>query len=229
MTALEMTSRKFYSVKAKYHFLRFMQDPTKTEDIFHMTKAYQKSSEPERVEALLKPLLSIPELRKAYETRYWYQVPALEELNQYPAGSFGKAAADFFNQGGLDIDFYPEPDFSSAESYFTSRVYQAHDFWHVLTGYDTSLEGEIAIQAFMTGQNCMPLSVVIIAGALTHFIENHPEKATSIMRTITEAFHLGERSKNLMAVPVLERLKEPLEQVRRDLLGFDGAVLHGQS
>jgi ubiquinone biosynthesis protein Coq4 len=217
MTALEITSRKFYSVKAKYHFLRFMQDPTKTEDIFHMTAAYQKSTEPEQVEALLKPLLSIPELKVAYETRYWYQVPALAELNQYPEGSFGKAAADFFARGGLNIDFYPEPDFSSAESYITSRVYQAHDFWHVLTGYDTSLEGEIAIQAFMTGQNCMPLSVVIIAGALAHFIENNPERATDVMRTMSEAFQLGTRAKNLMAVPVLERLKEPLEQVRCDL------------
>jgi len=182
-----------------------------------MTEAFHKSAEPQDVEKLLRPLMEIPAMKQAYEERYWYQVPSLEELRGFPEGSFGRAAAEFFDRWGLDLDFYPEPDLSTPESYVTSRVYQAHDFWHVLTGYDPSLEGELAVQAFAVGQNTLPIAVVIVGGGLVNFIQNSPERAMEIMTIVTEAFQRGKAAKNFLAVPILERLAEPLENVRRDL------------
>jgi len=217
MSAAQSTCRTFYGLKAKYHFFRFIKDPTNTPGIFDMTESFQKAAHPDVVAALLKPFLENPSIKNDFESKYWPQVPSLEELEQYPVDSFGHHAYQFFKKWNLDVDLFPDPDFSSPQTYITSRVYQSHDFWHVLTGYDTSLENELALQAFGVGQYKQPMSLTIIAGGLMHLLQKTPERSSEILALISEGFERGSRAQNLLMVPVLERLKDPLDQVRSDL------------
>lgn len=217
MSAITATSRAFYNLKARYHFWKFVKKPTDTIGIFEMTEAFQKGAHPQVVSTLLKPLLEIETIRAAYESKYWIQIPKLNELGDYPANSFGYAAYEFFKRYDLDPNLFPEADFSSPQSYLTSRLYQAHDFWHVLTGYSTGLEDELALQAFGVGQYKQPISLMIIAGGLIHLLEKTPERAENILAAIAQGFERGGKTRNLLTERVLERLADPLEDVRRDL------------
>lgn len=217
MSATQAVYRKFYGLKAKYHFLKFIQDPTNTPGIFEMTESFQKAAPPEIIEMLLKPMFENPSIQAAFAERYWPKIPTLQQLEGYPPGSFGHEAFLFFKKWNLDVDLFPEPDFSSMQAYLTSRIYQSHDFWHVLAGYDTSLEQELALQAFGVGQYKQPISLAIIAGGLIHVLQKHPDQAVPALAQIADGFERGSNAANLLTSPIFEKLFEPLAKVRSDL------------
>lgn len=209
--------RALYRTKAQLSFLHLIKDPTDTPGIFRMTKSFQQSATPEILERMVGLLMKDEALQEAWQQRYWVQIPKLSELRRYPEGSFGREAAAFFDRWNLDSDLFPDPNFETTQDYITSRFYQAHDFWHVLTGYTPELVDELALQAFGVAQYRQAVGLVIIAGGSMHILQKHPERADEILRAISEGFHRGQQCQPLLSVPVLERLNEPLEQVRRDL------------
>jgi hypothetical protein len=75
-----------------------------------------------------------PELHARYQT-----------LTSYDDDTFGKAFADFYSMNGFD--FAGNPD--SANEAFTTP----HDSAHVLSGYDTSLQGELLVSTFTAGMH----------------------------------------------------------------------------
>lgn len=217
MSTAQATYRAIHNLKAKYHFFKFVKNPTNTSSIFDMTNSFQKAAHPELVKTILKPLLENSQIKNDYENRYWPAVPSFTELKNFPTKSFGREAANFFESYQLQPDFYPAPDFSTPQNYITSRIYQAHDFWHVLTGYDTTLEHELALQAFGVGQYKQPISLTIIAGGLLNLLRHSPEKSGRVLELISQGFNRGMKAQNLLTAPVLERLGDPVEQVRKDL------------
>src|SRR5439155_6723900 len=75
--------------------------------------------------------------------------PALHEryqqLTRLPDGSFGRAFADFYAANGFAFPGVA----SSANEEFTTP----HDSAHVLSGYDTSLQGELLVSTFTAGMH----------------------------------------------------------------------------
>ncbi len=60
-------------------------------------------------------------------------------------GSFGSAFADFYRSNGFEFPGLP----TSANEEFTTP----HDSAHVLSGYDTSLQGELLVSTFTAGMH----------------------------------------------------------------------------
>lgn len=207
-------SQQFANLKAKYHFLQFINNPTDTESIFRMTKSFQNSASEDLVKRVMQPLIENSHLRADYEARIWHEHPDMKTLATYPSGSFGRATADFFAANNLDENLFPAPDFSSEVNYITSRVYQTHDFWHVLTGYSVGLEDEMALQAFGVGQYKQPISMTIIAGGIIHILQKHPERTFELMNAITEGYERGLKAQLLLDVNIFAYLDCPLEEVR---------------
>jgi hypothetical protein len=68
-----------------------------------------------------------------------------QTLASCPAGSFGRAFADFYAANGFAFPGIP----TSANEEFTTP----HDSAHVLSGYDTSLQGELLVSTFTAGMH----------------------------------------------------------------------------
>jgi hypothetical protein len=66
-------------------------------------------------------------------------------LAQSPDGSFGRAFSDFYAVNGFEFAGVP----TSANEEFTTP----HDSAHVLSGYDTSLQGELLVSTFTAGMH----------------------------------------------------------------------------
>lgn len=209
--------QKLSNLKAKLLFMRFINRPTDTENIFNMTKAFQLSASPELQKTLITPLLECTHLREDFENQVWYGHPNMKTLRGYPEGSFGKTVADFFKANNLDEDLFPKADYSSLVNYITSRVYQTHDFWHVLTGYSIGLEDELALQAFSVGQYKQPLPLTIIAGGIIHIMQKHPQRAGSVLEAITDGYERGRQSKLLIDINIFQFLDQPITEVRAQL------------
>jgi hypothetical protein len=68
-----------------------------------------------------------------------------EALRSCPEGSLGRAFADFYDENGFEYAGVP----SAANDEFTTP----HDCAHVLSGYDTSLQGELLVSTFTAGMH----------------------------------------------------------------------------
>jgi ubiquinone biosynthesis protein Coq4 len=75
----------------------------------------------------------------------------LEDLNGLPDGTLGKEYYRFMKKNGYDPEFWPEPAVPRTEPLgnITAHLRKNHDFIHVLTGYNTDVAGEAAIQVIM--------------------------------------------------------------------------------
>ncbi len=63
--------QKLQDVKAKLHFINFINNPTDTESIFKMTKSFQNAAPPELIEKVMAPVFEKSQLKDDYELKRW--------------------------------------------------------------------------------------------------------------------------------------------------------------
>ncbi|MCC2678607.1 MAG: hypothetical protein K0R29_1183 [Pseudobdellovibrio sp.] len=209
--------QKLYNLQGTLHFLRFIKNPQDTKGIIKMVRSFRNSAPSDVVEKIIGPILEKTNLQQDFDDRVWHHHPKMAELSKYPEGSFGHEAYLFFKNNNLDENLFPKADFSDVPNYISSRVYQTHDFWHVLTGYSINLEDEMALQAFSVGQYKQPTGMTIIAGGIIHMMQSHPERSYMIMNAITEGYERGLKAKLLLNINIFQYLEWPLEDVRKEL------------
>lgn len=99
-------------------------------------------------------------------------------------------------------------------SFMMVRGFQIHDFLHVLTGYDSSIHGELALAAFYLAQLRFPYHAMRLAITLGHTAFIKPELTVSAMDTIVDGWAYGRRARNLNFVRWEDELDTPLEVLR---------------
>jgi ubiquinone biosynthesis protein COQ4 len=149
-----------------------------------------------------------------------------EALFAMPEGSFGRAYAEFMQQGALDAEGLVEAERVAEENFarqipinpdrdfFGDRLRDTHDLWHVLTGYGRDQAGEAANLAFTLAQSWNPgIALIVLAGVVIG-----PKDLTmSWARYLLRAWRRGRRATLLTAAPYERLLPLPLEEVRRQL------------
>ncbi len=152
----------------------------------------------------------------------------LERLRALPTGTLGRTYHDWIVDNGLtaqiamnyrqfhdmlvangQLDGMPEP-----MQYAVLRGFQTHDFLHVVTGYDASGLGEIALQAFCLAQIQFPYFGMWISVVTTKMTFVNPSAIVPLMDAITDGWQLGRAVDNIQAERWEEMLDESLEEVR---------------
>jgi ubiquinone biosynthesis protein COQ4 len=150
-----------------------------------------------------------------------------DALKRLPAGSFGRAYAEFMEAGALTAEGLveadamaarnspdPAPEVDADRQYFADRSRDMHDLWHVLTGYGMDEAGEAANLAFTQAQIPNPGVGLILLAA----IAIGPKDPTFWWaRYLYAAWRRGRRSSLLTVAPYEDLLALPLEEVRRRL------------
>ena len=118
-----------------------------------------------RIAERAQRLLEDPEGRRLYESRRFIDRSTvdLDALAKLPADTLGGAYARFMRSRGITPEIFEAPPglADPVATYLTLRVRQTHDLWHVLTGYDTDVPGEIELQAFTYGQLGAPSALLL--------------------------------------------------------------------
>jgi ubiquinone biosynthesis protein COQ4 len=86
----------------------------------------------------------------------------LPRLRTLPDGTFGREVARFFDERGLDPASIPRLEHTDATSWLRAHLYETHDLWHVATGFETDVAGEVGLQAFYQAQMPTRLSTILI-------------------------------------------------------------------
>lgn len=93
----------------------------------------------------------------------------IEVLREYPAGTFGKAYADWMEARQYRPEERPEVKYVDDPelAYVMQRYREVHDFVHVLTGLGSTEEEEIAIKWFELLQTGLPVCLLRSVPMLT--------------------------------------------------------------
>ena len=146
-------------------------------------------------------------------------------LRQLPAGSFGRAYLTFVTSEGLSaqgvveengkIENYQPDDPNDDLAWYSRRLRDMHDLWHVLTGYGRDGLGELALLAFSYSQSRNPgLMFIAYLGARA---DRKDLGFPQAMKVIWIAKAAGKRAAFLPSVDVVDLFARPLDEVRRSL------------
>ncbi len=98
--------------------------------------------------------------------------------------------------------------------YAVLRGFQTHDFQHVVTGYDSSGWGEIALQAFCLAQLQFPYFGMWISVVTTRMTFVEPRSIVPMMDAITDGWRLGRQVGNIQIERWEAMLDQPLAGLR---------------
>jgi ubiquinone biosynthesis protein COQ4 len=139
----------------------------------------------------------------------------LAALGRLPPGTLGQAYSAFLKSRNLTPEVFVPPREVRDENvrYLSQRMRQTHDLWHVLTGYDTDVIGEIELQAFMYAQLATPFSLVV---ALFGLGRAEPRSLALPLRVMA-AFARGKRAEPLAWRFWERHFTTPVVELRRTL------------
>jgi ubiquinone biosynthesis protein COQ4 len=132
-------------------------------------------------------------------------------LRALPADTLGGAYARALDAQGLSPDIFQRPPGLPDDlAYTAQRARQTHDLWHVLTGLETDIPGEVALQAFTHAQLGQNFSKLIVGFGLAFFGLRYPR----MWKMVREARKAGAQAKFLLAVRWEDWWSVPLSEVR---------------
>lgn len=147
-----------------------------------------------------------------------------EALAAMPNGSFADAYLEylggaemgsseyFLDAAGLD-EKARRFGWSDDQLWFVKRMANSHDLFHVVTGYDRDITGEVGIVCYTAGQiPLLPLRML-----LPYFFVLKPSQPVRWGRFVREAFRHGRETPSLACVDYEALLPMPLDEARREL------------
>jgi len=149
--------------------------------------------------------------------RYIPSAHDLETLLTLPPDSLGYIYAAEMKRKGFDPNLHAGMTAKSDAEYVELRLSQTHDLWHIITGFDSDLIGEIGLQAFHLPQFPYPLATMLVAISLISTTLKEPEMLPKLLDAIAKGFQIGKSAKSLFAQKWEEEWEKPLSQWQTEL------------
>lgn len=191
---------------------RLIEDPTRLDVVFELGRRTLTG-------ATLPPELARPEVLAHVRTPLPPLAVDLPALRALPAGTLGRAFADWltargFQPGELLAYDHGHGDSESEVERYRRHLAGTHDLWHVLTDFDTDVPGEVGLQAFYLAQLDTPLAVVLIAAMLLRRLRHPDTDLAPCMDAITRGWRMGKAARPLFGVDWAALWSTPLADVR---------------
>lgn len=194
--------------------IRLLIDPNRLNDVFVLERGTVDAATNERV---LETLRREPATAHAIEERVRLARVDLTALGALPQGTLGRTFAEFLRARGLDPGALPRLEAPDEETYVRAHLYETHDLWHVVTGFDTDVAGEVGLQAFYSAQVDGALPRWLVMGGLLNAILQQPADWSRRLEAIAQGWRLGKTAKPLFGVRWDDKWRMPLGEVRAGL------------
>lgn len=217
-----MTTPLLRPFRAAVALLRLMKDPNSLDQVFALANAL---ATPAVLRSLLAAFERDPIAKAALTQRLRVQLPPLSELAELAPGSLGFEFAAVMKRRGLDPGSIPRLKADTPERWVVAHVYDTHDIWHIVTGFDTDIEGEVGLVAFYLAQLPNPLHRALLAGAVTRLWLLEPDHTAVRLQAIAAGWTLGRRARSILGIDWNALWAEPISEVRSSLrIPGDGAT-----
>ncbi len=197
------------------HLISFIKNPADIKStqemyrIFSKNESFQKAAE--------KTLLANESFKKLYNDWYFPSSIDLEKLSKLPENTFGSIYARHMIANNLNPNFISEFEERNLLSYLWMRAKHIHDIGHVLTGFDTSLFGEISIKGFELAQYKSPSTAATVGAGLLSLSCLMPDQVGSIYESFFKGYELGKKYPLLMSIKFDQYWEYPYDEMKRHL------------
>ncbi|MDJ0790036.1 MAG: Coq4 family protein [Myxococcota bacterium] len=138
----------------------------------------------------------------------------LVSLEALPPGSLGRVFATHCRERNLDPNLIRVPEVDET-GWMLNHLYQTHDVWHVLSGWDNDLPGEVGLGAFYMGQfRSPPFFGFMLALILMNVVWRRADLG-AVMTAISEGYRTGRAADPLFGVTWSDWWETPVADVRR--------------
>ncbi|MEL7110518.1 MAG: Coq4 family protein [Pseudomonadota bacterium] len=146
-------------------------------------------------------------------------------LRALPEGSVGRAYAEFMEREGLTAHGLVEEsklqranqiEFDDDLLWYSNRLRDTHDLYHVLTGYGRDALGEDALLGYTHSQHG-GLGISFIAYMGNRQIAKEAPREARVKEVLAEGRRNGKRANRIIDQDIQSLLDQPLEEVRARL------------
>jgi ubiquinone biosynthesis protein COQ4 len=205
-------------LNATHAIIRLLSDVTDREAAIELENSVASA---DISKAHLDYVKSFPELNKLIEERYSGPDIDTENLRRLPQNSFGYLFASEVKATNIDIDYFvrnrvEQTKIDQEIAHLRYLMRKTHDIWHLVTGFDVTIGGEIGLKGFELAQYHSPLSIFSAVVVLLSAVGS-PMEMNSRVEKFTQGYQMGLKSKFLLAQKWEERWEQTLTQVRSEL------------
>lgn len=203
-----------HKIELFYHLIRGVISPG---NVNHAVRAGTTLCKSGILQISIDKITSTDDGKKFFESKDLVVPKDPQFYQQFPEGSFGKEYYNFLTTHNLDPRIFPETKVSDDATYLEHVVRQTHDLWHVVTGFDVSVQGEIGMQAFMAKQLNWPFAMLALAAGCILTLLNEPKKIGQLMSDINRGYILAEQINPLITVDWNQYWTTELSEVQKRL------------
>jgi ubiquinone biosynthesis protein Coq4 len=192
--------------------LRFFRNPADVPAVDAIFKCFTRDKNAQ--ESAAYTILKNQSFKELYESWYVPEEFTLAELQELPEGTLGRAYSDHMIKNGLDPNFISELETRDVLSYVWCRATHVHDIGHLMTGYNTTYLGELALKAFDIGQHGSPFSTAMLGAGMFSVMAYYPVAARPMMDAIVAGYERGKQFPLLMGIKWDLEWETPMDEVR---------------
>jgi len=213
MSELTTKLRPITLLRAIAAYARIVRDPNQLAEVFKLSDSLNETHVSQR---LVRALRTDASVARALDQRKRVAVD-LPALSRLPPGTLGRTYADFMKANSLVPDALPRLPAKDDGEFLRAHLYETHDMWHAITGFDSDIAGELGLQGFYSAQIDGPLAPAILAAGLLNTALFAMDERTARLDAIARGWEGGRRAKPLFGYDYASSWAKPIADVRREL------------
>jgi ubiquinone biosynthesis protein Coq4 len=202
-------------VRGGHAFLRIVQDPNRLEEVFHLIESINEN--PRHSQHLVEGYRKLPHGAQALRDKPRIGTIDLEVLGRLPEGTLGHEYARFMRRHGLDPSSLPSYPVEDDASFIEAHLRETHDVWHVVTGFEPNVAGELGLQAFYLAQFPNQVALAILSAGMLNTLIYGFEDSEARMSQIARGWLMGRKARPFFGTDWKKLWSTPLSEVRARL------------
>lgn len=163
---------------------------------------------------VLDHLKQTPTTARSIEERALLGPIDVQALEQLPAGSLGRLFADSCRAREINPNLVNIPP-TTEEDWLLNHLFQTHDIWHVVTGWQFDLRGEVGLGGFYCGQLKSPSFFAFMFGLILLKVVWHRQETGPLFDAFFEGYRAGKSANPLFGTDWTLAWGQPLAAVRQ--------------
>lgn len=194
-------------------YARIVRDPNQLAEVFKLSDSLNESHISQR---LVRGLRADEAVARALDARKRVLVD-LPALSLLPRGTLGRTYAEFMRANGLVPDALPRLPAKDDGEFLRAHLYETHDMWHAITGFESDVAGELGLQAFYAAQIDGPLAPAILAAGLLNTALFKLDERNARVDAIARGWQGGRHARPLFGFDYASSWAKPIGEVRASL------------
>jgi ubiquinone biosynthesis protein Coq4 len=185
-------------------------------DFDYIGKMANAVSDSDSLQKMIDFLSITPQGKQAFQKRPMLGDINLEKLHNLPTNTLGYALAHHLLSNNLQL-LKPGPVETDSQ-FLLAHITETHDIWHIVTGSNTSVLGELQLEAFCVSQlYASRFWLGLLTKNLLKVVLYDIELSTKYMDAITQGWIMAKQAKPLFGIEWNLLWETPLADVRNSL------------